>query len=374
MSAASIETQMMLEDAHDVVRIVYSSRKIDGGAILSLGFAPLACFFVVGAYDCLQKRHAQGAHRFLEKNAPRIRAIRSRLKLVDADGFDEARRRFDAIERANFQIFYGGHRGLLAWLKRRIQDDLGFFFVGPDLVCTTQMAFANMGHDDQNLDQMDHRSRTSLGPELGAFSQNLGEYIHEVITLFGERSKSSDITYSTITIEAEDHKARVAYRLIGERLESRALTLAAVFTWLTSQVNYVHRCLRKILDPDSSFFFRIRFLTAYHLGRALSSIGSILKGDRRCMLGKIVAELRARDGDRKLRKLSVLRNAIAHYDASMINNEKGRPLDLLVRRLAGIERQVLSDVLDGELEAASVQFRQIVAKGALGRSTVPLRN
>lgn len=372
MNAATIEASMILRDARDVARI--ASALANGSVssnILGLGFLPVASFFVVETYDAL-RRHGLRAHRFLEQNAARVRQARARLKLLDSNGFDAAMRHLGAIEQTSYRMFNSGHQGVLARIKRWLQDDLGLYFIGPDLVCTTHIALLNFTYDEERLEQFDHGTQAELGSELHSFSQGLGEFISGVAQALGEPFSLPDPPASSLAVSAEDHKARVAYGRISARLQVEGVPVAAVFTWLASQVNFIHCGLRTLVEPDSDLYFRIRFLTVFHLLRAFQKLGVLLRGDRASLLGLIVAETLSRDGARRIRRLGRLRNAVAHYDGTPMAQVHGSPLDLLVSTLSRMERGAVSILLDEQLETARVSFRQVVTKGVLGRREVLL--
>ncbi len=336
---------------------------------MSFGFLPAASFFVAESYDAL-RRSGLGAHHFLESNAQRIRQARARLKLLDSSGFDEAQRQLANVEEASHRMFNSGHRGVLASLKKWLQDDLGLYFIGPDLVSTTHVALLNFTYHEQDLRVFDHRSLGKLGREIHLFSRDLGSFIGEIAAAFNEPLKLPDVPPLGLVISAEDHKARIAYDRLAARLQTGGSPMAALFTWLASQTNFVHGGLRAVLGPESDFFFRIRFLTVFHLLHALQKIGAVLRGNRGSALGAIAAELQAREGARWIRRQDRLRNAMAHYDGASIAGMNGSPLNLLIATLSGSERTALSVQLDDELEAACVCFRRVLEKGSLGRREV----
>jgi hypothetical protein len=372
-TAENAEVQMILADARDVSRVAFAlANSVKAGGVLGLAMMPVACFFAVEAYDCLLRRRQQGTQKFLEEHAERVRDIRSRLKLLDSGGFDDAQGRFEKIAQASARMFNDGHRGMLGWLKRWLQDDLGLFFLGSDLICTTHVAILNMGHTDPELERMSDLTLESLGLELRAFSEGIGRFVGQISAQLGDPSARQDTTPVTLVATGEDYKARLVYPRIADRLQAQDLALAVIFTWLVSQVNYVHRGLRVILSPDSSLFFRVRFLTIFHLLQALRAIGARLQGQRSKGLGAVVAELQSRHGARKLRDQLKLRNAMAHYDAEPIAGECGEPIALLVRKLSGMERAAMSLLVDEELGAASSRLGQIVSKGMLGGRRIDL--
>ena len=230
MIASATENRMILADADDVAGLAFAvAKSAKSGGVLGLSLMPVTCFFVVEAYDCLRRRQAQGAHGFLEQHASRIRDVRARLKLLDADGFATAQTRFETIERTSVRIFNGGHRGLLGWLKRWMQDDVGFYFINTDLLCTTHVGLVNIGYDERQLANLDHGTILSLGSELHEFAQNIGQFIGHLIHQLGGRAHDTAKEIAFVP-SAEDYKATKVYPLIAERLQTGGYRTAALFT------------------------------------------------------------------------------------------------------------------------------------------------
>jgi hypothetical protein len=370
MQTVDIEAEMVAGDACALRDFALAIQ--DG--VVGLGVTPFACFFIVEAYDWLRHYSLAGSENFLELEASRIRTLRARLKLFDdRGGFKEVLQHLQTVDQASVRMFQGKHTGNLACLKKLLQDDLGFFFMGDDLVCTTHVGLINAGYLDTVINDFDESYLfDSIGSELHGFAENIGRFISKILQILNCSAETSFIRKPRISISAEDHKANIVYPLINNRLGISHLQMGAAFTWLISQVNYVNLVLRDFFHSDNDLFFRFRFLTVYYSLRALQTIGNFLKGDRTSEIGQLISELLTRPNARRIRRLDKLRNAIAHYrsdqPAHLFQTENH--LDVIIQHLAGLGRVELSHLLDEELDAISKRCRTVVSRGEFGGNPV----
>jgi len=373
MQIVDIEAAMVASDACTLRDLIHAIR--DSNGVVGLGLTPFACFFIVEAYDWLRHYSLAGSENFLEVEAPRIRTLRARLKLLDNNkgGFREVLQSLRAVDQASVRMFQGEHRGNLAQLKKLLQDDLGFFYMDHNLVFTTHVGFINAGYLDTIIDGFDESdSFESIGLELHDFAVNLGRFISKVLQILPCSVKITNVRKPLVSISAEDHKASIVYPLIDNHLGVPHLQIGATFTWLTSQVNYVHLVLREFFQNENDLFFRFRFLTVFYSLKALQTIGNFLKGDRKNEIGQLISELLTRPNARRIRRLDKLRNAIAHYRSDQPSHlfRAENHLDVIIKHLSGLERVELSNFLDEELDVISKHCRTIVSRGELGGTPV----
>lgn len=364
----SIESQLLSCDMSELYGLTMNVGKHPSNGVLALGLLPFATFIVVESYDWLRRSDATDVQPFLEAQAPRIRRMRACLKLLSAHPrLADHVRLFQAIELTSTEMFRFRRFRLLEPLLRRKSCNLGIYYSGDDVFCTTHVAMVNMGYTHTDVDKLRHASASQIGIEMHDISIELGKYIGQVMRLM---SASLAIPCSTadLDIAAEDCSANVIYGAIDQRLGHPDLRLAALFSWLASQVNYVHHVLRALMRPESDLFLRYRFLTAFHTLQALRIVQSVLRGDRASQAGRIVIELTTRPGAKRLLPLTKLRNALAHYGLSDIVLKEGSmdPISQMAVQLAQMGRTDLNQLLDSELEALSASLREILPKGKLG--------
>lgn len=366
---------MIAADYSDIRDLVFRLADKQYAGVLGLGVSPFICFFIIEAYDWLRNHKTAEADIFLETNAGRIRHIRARVKLFgDQEGYEIALQRLEAVQRATARMFEVQGRGIVGRLRRWLQTDLGCYFIGPDLVCTTDVAVANFGLPEAELDRLDRTAVGALHYDVRILGEELGSFLGRTFDLSGQEPREMALLQPLGRPAEENHKATEAYSRLALRLGIEDVRLAAQFTFLVSQVNFVHIVLPSLLEQESDLLFRFKFLTMFHLTDEFRRIGAITQGDPSHVLGRVAADIQSRPGIRRIRRLRDLRNALAHYDASGLGEgvDGNRCLDELVADRAKEGRSELSGLLDQEFEAASQRFRSVLAKGSLrGRVREP---
>jgi hypothetical protein len=374
MASMEAEAAMLARDAceiHDMVLRLSDKRH---GGILGICIPPFVSFFVVEAYDWLRRNQDTGAYTFLELEAVRVRRARRRLKLFDdAAGFDASLKHLKAIEDASHRMFQADGRGVLGTVRRWLSTDFGCYFLGPDLVCTTHVALANFGFGDDELGEVTNDSIPTLSEDVRSFADQLGKFLADKFPLSSHAADDAGLLRKLPPLRQEDHRALDAYSRLAARLGVDDVQLAVQFSYLVSQVNFVHLGLPSLLRPDSDLLFRFQFLTMFHVSGELRRLGAVTGGVRSHKLGRFAADVQSRSGVRKLRSLKRLRNAMAHYDSRGLGvlATDDRYFDAMVAQGAGVDRVELSHILNRELEFASNCCRSIVAKGSLRRTRRP---
>ena len=291
MDSHKFEAILIGNDACSLKDLALSVSKQEFSGVLGLGFLPFVCFFAVESYDWLRDQNIASLNPFLEAEATRIRSLRARLKLFGGrGGFDTVLERLQEVEKVSMRIFHSKHHDSLSWITRLLQDDLGFYFHESDLICTTHVGFANIGYFDQELQIMTEID----SKEIFQFSVNLGDFLAHVLSLMNIECPKNASSKANVMVTAEDYKAEIVYPLINERLGFIHLPLAASFTWLVSQVNYVHIVLRHFFESENDLFLRYKFLTAFYAVHALQTVGALIKGDRTTEIGRMVSEIMVR--------------------------------------------------------------------------------
>ncbi len=365
---------MLARDAWDIQDMVRRLSDTRYAGILGICIPPFVSFFVVEAYDWLRRNQGTTVDTVLESKASRIRRARRRLKIFDdAGGFDASLERLNAVRDAGNRLFQTDGSGLLGILQRRLHTDLGCYFFGPDLICTTDVALANFGFGDDELGALTKHSIPALSGDVRSFAEELGRFLGDTFPLPTHKADNVGLLTKLPNPSQENHRALDAYSRLAARLGVDDTQLAVQFSYLVSQVNFVHLGLPSLLRPDSDLLFRFRFLTMFHVSGELRRLGAVARGVTSHELGRFIACIQSRPGVRKLRRLKRLRNAIAHYDSRGlgVGTTDDRYFDELVAQGAGVDRVQLSHILNQELAFASDYCRSIVAKGSLRRTRRP---
>lgn len=349
------------------------------GGIMGLTLAPYISFYVVEACDWLRRLAGRGVRiPQIEVIDEELRRVRSRIKILDSDRADIDRTLLvlSAIEEGSVAFFARPHRGVLGPLKRWLQKDLGVYFCGQDLVCTTHVGLVNSGLDPTQPSELGDVTEPDLARRWHEYARTLGSFIGELTTalepIVGSTPRMPPAPVVDLAFSAEDYKARDAYTTLGRQIGTEGRSLTAAVTWLISQVNFVHHVLRRIEPSSRGVCFRIRYLTVFHALDGLRRLGAILRHRRDAPMAIAAGEILKRG--RELRGQRPLRNALAHpYDLGDVEARIATgddPLDAVVRQFSRRSSIELTALLDQQLALMSDQFRNLVSAGSLGAQPV----
>jgi hypothetical protein len=195
------------------------------------------------------------------------------------------------------------HTGVLGYLKRAIQPELGLSIYDGHIFATTHATAFSF-----NLSQ-DHLAEKafSVGKALSAYTTIL------LKTLGLEMPAPTSVSALSGTIEMRDIKSRALYR--RGPLGKTPTELAAGMTLLLASLNYMRCITQKLLPIGGYTQFRLKFVVAYHANSNLRTIqdqlvsNSSLPADA----ASIFREVLGCSDSRWLRKRTTLRNLLVHY-------------------------------------------------------------
>jgi hypothetical protein len=373
------ELRLIAQDGWEIRQLVDAIRAHPHGGIIGLTLAPYVSFYVVEACERLHRLAGRGVRiPQLTEIDEELRRIRSRLKLLDSDRADIERTLavLSAIEEGSNTFFARPHRGILGPLKRWLQKDLGMYFCGQDLICTTHVGLVNSGLDPTRPSELVEATEHDISRRWHEYSRTLGSFVGALTTalepIVGSMPTRPSAPAVDLPFSAEDYKARDAYTTLGLQIGTDRRPLTAAVTWLVSQVNFVHHVLRRIEPSSRGMCFRIRYLTVFHALDGLRRLGAILRRRRDSRMAIAAAEILRRG--RELRGQRPLRNALAHpYDLGEVEARIATgvdPLDAVVRHFSRRTSVELTALLDQQLAVMSDQFRNLVSAGSLGGQPV----
>lgn len=222
------------------------------------------------------------------------------------------------------------------------QPDLGIFFLSHDVICTTDIAFLNLGLIQEAL------------PESSLSLETLGNFLHERMIDVGKDVRA---VLDALEIEPDptvwppastppmigylDAVAKDFYELVSEGLAPGRVDLGLLLTMILAQLNTACR-LSEAIDPENQIaLFKLRYTTLFHVA---SSLSSLLDGNKRkpFFLASRVRQIEAGLNDDSVRfaiKNRALRNTLVHYvPRKSIRNQLCMDLPLvgLVEALAGV--------------------------------------
>jgi hypothetical protein len=148
-------------------------------------------------------------------------ACRMRAKTTE----DKYRTPAEVLENANDLAdinsgwFTEGHRGVLGALVRPLQPEVGVYFVGGEVVCTTHVALSNMGLTKEALSDAS-LSLENLGPHMRDRMIDVGKYMAMLFEKLGISPQPSegDPKVPLPRIRDRDLKSEHLYRPIVPRV------------------------------------------------------------------------------------------------------------------------------------------------------------
>lgn len=369
------ELEVIAHEGWRLRRLVQALPSLEGGGILGYLLLPTFAFYSVGVCDWFERAGRPGGGQLLREYDRAFRSARARLKI-----FDDTKLKLlglqalmDRCDQQSVRHFNQPHSGIAGPIKRWLQDDLGLYFVGPDLVLSTHVALATTSFFESDV--LTHLMSQEGGPPP-RYSMRIGQFIAGITDALAELAPipetAGPIGRPEGPLRRQDAKARKLYRSVDMTMRfsgSHAASLSA----LLSQVNFVQRWGRHLLPADDLLRFRIRYLTAFHALSGVKRLNDSVRGDQTTRIAQIAARLLGSEPGRYLRKLPIqLRNTLAHYSFpegfALSPTEKGFTQHLVEHCSKSSFDDVDANV-DAILEQTSIAFRETIP---LQPSAVPI--
>lgn len=365
---AEIELEAIAHDGWRLRQLVMTLQSRGAPGLLGPLLAPSMAFYAIETKEWLRRVRGGAAEMLLADHDSAFRALRARLKLFDDKvlGLDGLTRLLAHCERTSVEYFSRDHRGVLKGIKSWLQDDLGLFFLGHDLVLTSHIILANTSPAMLQKDAwpMDPFQGCANGPP--ELTIRLGQFLGGVTAALAKLAPQGTLPDAKGvplgTLRRQDEKAGKLYPEITKHL-GLPRPHAAPLSFVISQVNFVHRWLRDLLPQSEGLFFRIRFLTAHHALTSLMQLNASVRGDHATLIGRLAGGIVGSPEARRLRRFDTrLRRAVAHYDFGQLaggGRTSSQPLEQLVETLVSQPFAEVERSLDCVLEMMSVAFRGI---------------
>ncbi len=289
---------------------------IRGIAILALMPFLSACAYESSEY---LGRKDMAAGLALRAQEGMLLASRMRAKITE----DKYRTPAEVLENAgelaeiNSGWFMEGHRGLLGALKKPLQPEVGVYFVGDEVVCTTHVAFWNMGITKEALSDAS-LSMENLGPHMHDRMAHVGRYMNDV--LFGKlgigtQASEGDPESPPPRIRHRDMKAGRLYDPIVRRVAPSRKSIGVLLPWVLSQVNTARLLVPSIAGRNEAAAFKVRFVSLY---QAALSLQGLLEEERAHAFLlpdalEAIADVLDSDPVRGVLGNRLLRNDLFHY-------------------------------------------------------------
>jgi hypothetical protein len=285
--------------------------------IAILALLPFLSAFVYEAAKFIERRDLAAVAE-LKQHERLLSTSRLRLKLFDdnrksvTEILDDA----SALAAINSAWMFDDHRGLLGPLKRFLQQDLGVYFVQNEVICTTHVAFLNLGISKERL-LASGLTQETLGPFMRDTMEDVGGYtallMHRLAIDTEALGAGSEVPVPPI--QFRDLKSQRFYESMARLVAPRRTPVCILLTAILSQINTARVVVPMIAAENRVAAFKMGFLALYH---AASSLQQLLDEDRKTpfLLPDAARRIGAMLGAspvRNVRKKRRLRNHLMHY-------------------------------------------------------------
>lgn len=378
------ELDLIRRDCADLVEVVRRLQASPELGAAALGLPPYFALVAGESYSYLASpaagnlRHTVGGALF-QQYAASVTKLRARVKLFDdtKGGLEGLVTTLGAARQKSLDWFLFPHTGLRGFFARRLQPDLGVFWVNELPVASTHSALITLGLREGEIAALDLRT---IEDEVGAFAFNwstaAGEYLAQVSGIMATVGYQVDLNVDggsavDLSITHTDHYGKVIYEHLAGSLGVGDELEAAVFFVLT-QVGFVNAVLPQFLPEDSILLLRAQYLTAYHATTALRTLAALDAVPASSMLGELASGLLAGEDSTFLISNRELRNSFAHYALRKSSRFLGDD-DAIESVIEGVSGRSLSEVkslAQRQLAAISAGFAGVASKPVFW----PLRN
>lgn len=336
----------------------------EGMSIMMFGLFPYISLFTNESYKYLSERIPDFAQVAKREHDEIIRSSRTMVKL-----FDEHLRDMEAIfysidwmNRFHNEWFMSDHQGLLAWLKKAIQPDLGLYYYDANLISTTHLAFFNVGLNDKTINALGPNLKTALSTISRSLGVGFGEYVQLLCTIFGidtngVKGKFFNGKELITKLSYNDQKAERFYPKIFNENGSIALNFS-LLSFLAA-INFVNMPLRELLTSKSPTFLKLKYITLYHLIASLKRLQNYFypKGILTEKSKGYFKEILKDKDIKKILSRDDFRNTLVHYTINDANYSRlsmeSKTYGLVEINFGNLSADNLEEIIDKQLDRVS---------------------
>jgi hypothetical protein len=165
-------------------------RRIQRVAVLAL--MPFFSALLLDSYYYMSKKSPELA-KIIEPNREILSDSRLRLKPLEIHDkqFEDIHKDTNQLTQTNSAWFRDTHPRMLKFLYRYLQEDLGIYFMDGEVICTTHLAFLNLGITEATLNRL-FLSLRNLGPFLREISEDYGRYLADLYVALADEVSDDD--------------------------------------------------------------------------------------------------------------------------------------------------------------------------------------
>lgn len=367
-NSQQIELLMIMEDTRFFCDMAHEIIPQKSTGILIFDFSPYISLFVMESYKYLQQRIPNLAQLAKNEHESITRSSRTMVKLFDEHLRDltEITKSIEWLIQYHNDLFMKKHKGLLAGLKRLLQDDLGLYFYDRHLISTTHLAFFNIGFNKINIEKYGDGFETMLSTISHEIGMIAGKYIKIMCTIFNidvdeVRRKHFNYTLEDTLLGFIDKKAEKYYPDIFNGPSTITLNFCLLLCEAT--VNFINYILKITINTPITFF-KFKFITLYHLTASLKRLQNffypqeLLNDTSKDCFKEILSNKELRSFLTK----SDFRNTLVHYNLA---NFPVNTLDLDIKLYGLVEyffNKITFEELNSCIDAQFVRIGEILTK------------
>ena len=359
----SIEIKLIKQDISFYSDLMPNLASRPSIGVLIFGLIPYLSLFTVETYKYLQSFFPKYTNAISREHKEIISSSRMRVKL-----FDDTEKRVEGVFELlewiidfNKEWHINSHNGLLAPLKRALQDDLGIFFYDAHVIGSTHVGIFNLGYGKNDLPKPSRRLSNVLSASSRSIGVALGEYLGQIYRLpeFTPHNLTSTFSYNLDDkkLKYKDEKAGRFFDMVFNGNN----TFDANFSMLIflANLNFMQYIFKNIESGTPPTLFKLKFITLYH---TLSSMEKLKKYSYPLNLltvrSKAYFDKILEDVDLELiRKQKNFRNVLVHYGIKGIPevslNQSAILFGLVEYYFGGRTFDEVNEILDIQIERVS---------------------
>jgi len=315
-----IEFEMIRKDTEFYSQLMTEIKNSEKSGILIFCLTPYLSLFIIETYNYFSSRSPEFASMMKRQYEGILRVSRARTKLFDDDQKDISSLISHLEWTTDFvhRWMNENHVGVLAFLQKWLQTDMGLFYYGNNLICTTQFALFNLGVGKTDIATTQRGKPININELARSIGYDIGQYIGSLSNGLNIISRKPIATASQYQLNDNlfrnrDKKAEFYLRKIYNGEPTSQLNLCLLL--FSTTINFLIHTFSKLAINNSETWFKVKFLTLYHTVSSLTKIQNYfyttgqLSGLSKNYFGYLLSdkEIKLLKSQRKLR------NILVHY-------------------------------------------------------------
>jgi hypothetical protein len=314
------ELEAIQNDSAFYLKLVLHLINYKSTSIFIFGLIPYLSLFALESYKYLSKTDPSKAALLSNDYAEIISSSRTRVKLLD----DSKRKLtgmfdlFDWIAQFQNEWHVNKHSGLLGFIKRPLQDNLGIFLYDKHIIGSTHTGLLNLGYGPRDLPIRSKDISANIGILIKSVSEQLGAYLAQVYFLLEINPDDIETPRFIYKIEDQnfgyrDFKAQKYLGAVFNGAETKELNFSLIV--FLASLNLLNHIMGNLISGSSTPFFKMKFITIFHFASGLEKLQNYYyKNNLLTTRSKYFFSAILKDDDLKnISGRRSLRNFLVHY-------------------------------------------------------------